>query len=224
MYKECKECGNLFQYRTFDANWNFTVFTNTKYCSDNCCCVHYKKALAVLPKRTLTDEQKKEIAIASKLAHAKYPEMGKAVSVKALETMRIEGTLTTRRDKALQTKLERGIISEIRFDKKSSERSEYMRYNKKVWSLTKTQPLHTLKNFDKRGKKTWHLDHIFPTSIAYVLDIPVELIGDIDNLTMLEASENIKKSNKIYEIPLKIFNYIAENNKLDELEKYAKNQ
>ena len=218
LHINCEECGKPFQNRNFDSNWNLHMPSCTNFCSDKCCSEHRTKMLSLLPKRVLSAERKQQISINSKRAHARNPEMGKNVSKKALDTMRKKGNLSARRDKALQTKLERGVIAEIRFDKGSKEHIEYRKYYRKVWSITRSQDLNSLENFEKRGKKTWHLDHIFPISIAYVLGIPANLIGDIQNLVMLEANKNRKKSNKIFDIPLNVFEYIVDSNKLEELE------
>ena len=65
-----------------------------------------------------------------------------------------------------------------------------------------------MSDYDKRDKKTYHLDHIFPTSKGYLYDIPAELIGNIENLEMIKAMDNRNKSNKIKIIPDHILNYM----------------
>jgi hypothetical protein len=74
--------------------------------------------------------------------------------------------------------------------------SEREKYYKRVRSLTESQPLYKLKNYDKRGKTGYHLDHIIPVSYGYANNIPPEAIADISNLQMLPYDENIKKGNK----------------------------
>ena len=72
-------------------------------------------------------------------------------------------------------------------------------YYLKVWSITESNPLHKLKHFKKRGfsRRQYHLDHIFPISVAFVEGIPPEVIGDMRNLQFILGSKNIKKGNTV---------------------------
>jgi len=80
---------------------------------------------------------------------------------------------------------------------------EKSRYYNEVWKYTKKQPLHLLENYDKRGRTdlkedAYHIDHIIPISYGFENNIEPKIIGDITNLQMLPAVENIKKGN-LYE-------------------------
>lgn len=68
------------------------------------------------------------------------------------------------------------------------------------WYVTESQPLHILKNHDKRCFKCfngYHLDHIYPISAGYHNNIPPEKIGHISNLRFIPVKENMKKGHKI---------------------------
>jgi hypothetical protein len=68
-------------------------------------------------------------------------------------------------------------------------------YRRKVWAVTKKQPLETLENFDKRGRGNngYHVDHIVSISDGFKNNIEPEVIGHIKNLRMLLGRENISK-------------------------------
>ena len=70
-------------------------------------------------------------------------------------------------------------------------------YYAMVWEVTESQPLYILENFDKRGWKSYHLDHIYPISMGFREKIPPEKIGNIKNLRFIYFEENLKKGSKI---------------------------
>jgi len=70
-------------------------------------------------------------------------------------------------------------------------------YYAMVWEVTESQPLYILENFDKRGWKNYHLDHIYPISMGYKEKISPEKIGDIKNLRFIHFEENLKKGSTI---------------------------
>jgi hypothetical protein len=49
----------------------------------------------------------------------------------------------------------------------------------------------------RRGKKTWHLDHIFPIIECFKQGWPAEKAASRENLQMLHWQENLMKSGKI---------------------------
>ena len=49
----------------------------------------------------------------------------------------------------------------------------------------------------RRGKKTWHLDHIFPIIECFKQGWPVEKAASKENLQMLLWSHNLEKSGKV---------------------------
>ena len=69
-------------------------------------------------------------------------------------------------------------------------------YYKQVWEITESQPLHTLKNIEKRGKD-WHLDHIHPIAKAYKEGLDPCYVGHISNLQMLTHKENFAKGARV---------------------------
>ena len=68
-------------------------------------------------------------------------------------------------------------------------------YRRAVWNTTNKQELTTLKNIEKRGK-LFHLDHMFSIVEGFRQNIPSYIIGDINNLKILSASENRIKISK----------------------------
>lgn len=77
-------------------------------------------------------------------------------------------------------------------------------YYKKVWEITKVQPLHLLDGYDRKkrtridiDKNAFHVDHIIPIIYGYEHNIPPEQIGNISNLRFISALENHKKSKKL---------------------------
>ena len=74
------------------------------------------------------------------------------------------------------------------------------KYYLEVRSITKSQNIQTLENYDKRGTSKnygYHLDHIYPISLGYVNRVPPHIIGNIENLRFIPWKENILKSNQI---------------------------
>lgn len=69
-------------------------------------------------------------------------------------------------------------------------------YYKMVWYFTNQNNLETMENYNLRGpveKDGYHLDHKFSIITGYIENIPPFYIGNINNLEMLPAKENIKK-------------------------------
>lgn len=85
----------------------------------------------------------------------------------------------------------------ITYEQYKEKFSEFELYKKEVYKITKLQPLSILENYDKRGIKNYHLDHIYPISKGFKNNIPPEIIGDISNLQYIPAKDNLEKSNKI---------------------------
>lgn len=70
-------------------------------------------------------------------------------------------------------------------------------YYYKVWVITESQPLHKLRNFKKRGWKSYHLDHICSIAESYRNGISPEIVGNIKNLRFIPAKQNLKKGYKV---------------------------
>lgn len=81
-------------------------------------------------------------------------------------------------------------------------------YYAMVWEVTEQQPLHILENFDKRGWKNFHIDHIYPISMGFKEKITPEKIGNIKNLRFIHYTENINKGSKITNESVKALNRI----------------
>jgi hypothetical protein len=77
----------------------------------------------------------------------------------------------------------------IRFTKKQ--------YKELVWKLTELQDLKSLPNYEKRGWKNYHLDHVFPICKCFKLGIPAEICSDLRNLRFIPYKDNLEKGVKI---------------------------
>jgi hypothetical protein len=88
---------------------------------------------------------------------------------------------------------------------------EILRYRKKVHYFSrKNCKINNLENF---GMKGYDMDHIFPVSECFKLNIPVEIASDITNLRMIPSIDNKQKSNKIDVIPEIIKPFYEKNSK-----------
>ena len=70
-------------------------------------------------------------------------------------------------------------------------------YYRRVYSITKLQPIHLLENYEERGRASYHLDHTYPISKGFKNKIAPEIIGDISNLRFIPWLENLQKANKL---------------------------
>ncbi len=72
----------------------------------------------------------------------------------------------------------------------------WRQYRQKAWQITNAQPLHLLENYEKRGFKNYHLDHILSIWNAFHLNLPPETVGHISNLRMIPHKDNTNKGRK----------------------------
>lgn len=88
------------------------------------------------------------------------------------------------------------------------------RYRNSVDSITKT----VIRHNNIKIPDGYHVDHIFPVSYGRLLNIPPHVIAHINNIQILECTENIKKSNNVDYIPMFIQQYMIgiTKKKLDE--------
>lgn len=75
-------------------------------------------------------------------------------------------------------------------------RQKFKTFKRKVWKITNKQPLHELENYEKRGWKDYHVDHIVSIFKAYKLGWTPSQCGHISNLQMLPYLENLIKRTK----------------------------
>ena len=80
-----------------------------------------------------------------------------------------------------------------RSDLSESEYTDFTYYRNEVDKLTERQPLHTLKNIEKRGRKAYHVDHKFSCYQGFLDNIIPSKIAYISNLEMLWYQDNISK-------------------------------
>lgn len=75
-------------------------------------------------------------------------------------------------------------------------------YYLKVWAITESQPIHLLRNYDKRcfrGKSCYHLDHVVPIIHGFYSKIDPEKIGSLANLRFIKSEVNMRKGHKLTE-------------------------
>jgi len=73
---------------------------------------------------------------------------------------------------------------------------EFSKYYYDVWKFTNKNDLTQLKNFEKRGKYNYHLDHKYSIFMGFKNNILAEIIGNIANLEMIPWRENLSKNKK----------------------------
>lgn len=78
------------------------------------------------------------------------------------------------------------------------------RYRNSVSQITKT----VIKHNNIMVPDGYQVDHIFPVSYGRLLNIPPHVIAHMNNIQILESTENIKKSNSIDSIPMFIQQYM----------------
>lgn len=79
--------------------------------------------------------------------------------------------------------------------------SDFKLYSKRVWQITNLQNLQSLDNYHLRGRSdinpnSHHLDHRYSIKAGFLNSIPVHIIGNIANLSMIPYKENAKKQDK----------------------------
>tara|TARA_R110000868_G_scaffold12456_15_gene59604 strand:+ start:1235 stop:1537 length:303 start_codon:yes stop_codon:yes gene_type:complete len=91
---------------------------------------------------------------------------------------------------------------------------DYRKYKLKVKRITNKQRLHTLPNYELRGRTgisgAYHLDHIYSISQGFINNIPEHVIGDIKNLRFIPWENNISKSGKLTNESWDMFVYFIE--------------
>lgn len=76
------------------------------------------------------------------------------------------------------------------------DRDKFQEYRNQVGLESGRYNLYLLENFDKRGPKEYHLDHMYSVFEGFKNKIPLEIIGHICNLKMLPYNENTSKGGK----------------------------
>jgi hypothetical protein len=208
--KVCPICNIKFKTITFISEFEYKIKYGV-FCGASC-----------RQKHNMTSQRKLDLSVRMNKLYEDLEEHNKT-SIHSIESWKTRDSsewvskyLTTlgeegkkkRTKSALNTKLERGHISVINPD----NNTEYRKYKNNVISLTRKLDLSSLDNILDRGKKTYHLDHIFPTSRGFSFNIPDYLIAHIDNVRLIWHNDNRKKSATIIEVPKHILLYLQETN------------
>lgn len=80
-------------------------------------------------------------------------------------------------------------------------KKEFAKYKAEVVSITRNQPIETLKNFEKpRGlcgvEGAYQLDHLISIKEGFEKQIPAHIIGNLSNLRFIPWEQNRQKSDK----------------------------
>jgi len=83
---------------------------------------------------------------------------------------------------------------------RGKEYTRWQEYKLDVQKITRHQSLHTLSNFNKRGragtKGAYQVDHIVSVKRGFDEGISADVIGNIKNLRCISWEENLQKGNK----------------------------
>lgn len=225
--EKCKSCNKDFKKVVITKTDQVVV--KGDYCS-HLCWVNTESAKkskfdAIIRDKKNLEKNKKTSELLSYSSKKMWSDLSKNDRVKRLENIRNGVSIDNLREgvrKGLITKLNKGLIIQI----KGVKNKEYLDYKNTIFRLQNTLDLSILENIENRGKKIYHLDHIFPISRGFLFKIPPEYIAHIDNMEMIWCTDNHKKHAKIIKVPLHIEKYLRENNKeayesiIDEISKY----
>lgn len=89
-------------------------------------------------------------------------------------------------------------------------KQKFKEYRKQVLKHTRKQPLFQLENYEKRGKGSFHLDHMISIKYGFDNNIHPELIGNIANLRYLHLKENISKRDYLTKESFDVISYFIE--------------
>ena len=81
---------------------------------------------------------------------------------------------------------------------KPPKKIKYSVYLDRVKKLTNMQPLHLMKDFEKREFNKWNVDHIISVKYCWKNNITVEECANIRNLQVITHDENYKKRSQCY--------------------------
>lgn len=87
------------------------------------------------------------------------------------------------------------VIVEPKTKKVKYKKSKCL-YYKKVWQFTIINS-NQLEHIDKRGFKSYHIDHIVPISFGKKNNICPSKIGSLENIRMIYYKDNMKKGNRL---------------------------
>jgi hypothetical protein len=169
---QCSMCNSAVSYSSRTAQYH-------RYCSQSCSLKDSKNLIGVENASQLESvKQKKRDKSLTKYG---VDNVSKSVSVK----QKI-GTKASERWKKYHQ------------NKDYSQNMSLNQYNHRVQQYSNTQynrHKHIIDPDNKRGKD-WHLDHIYSVSQGYLNNVPVNVIGDITNLRIIPAVDNIRKGLK----------------------------
>ena len=81
---------------------------------------------------------------------------------------------------------------------KPVKKIKYSVYKDRVKKLTNMQPLHIMKDFEKREFRKWDVDHIISVKYCWKNNIKEEECANIKNLQMITHEDNYIKRSQCY--------------------------
>ena len=169
---QCNMCNSAVTYNSRNAEYH-------RYCSQSCSLKDSMKLIGV--KNASQLESVKQKKKKKSLTRYGVDNVSKSVSVK----QKISKKTSQRWDKYHQ-------------NKDYSQSIPLVEYNHRVQQYTNTQynrHKHIIDPDNKRGKD-WHLDHVYSVSQGYLNNVPINIIGDMTNLRIIPAVDNIRKGPK----------------------------
>jgi hypothetical protein len=108
---------------------------------------------------------------------------------------KVKNTVSQRPKEKTEEIFERVINSKIKLGHcmPRDQLPEFEKYKRKVWRITRKNQLSLLENYEKRGRKNYHLDHMYSVWQGFLDNTPPEIVGHICNLKMIPYKENISK-------------------------------
>ena len=106
----------------------------------------------------------------------------------------------------LSSEARRKLFEELGYQNLAENIMDYDKYARQVWKYTNKQDLKSLKNFDKRGITSYHVDHKFSIFEGFKRGILPSIIGDISNLEMLPYKDNTSKGKNCSKTEEQLFN------------------
>lgn len=197
----CEQCGKL-------------IDGDRIYCSQDCVYKSegYRKRKSEKSKEVWQREGHRELQLELLCKrHEQTPlEIRKEWSRKMLSSMSPEDIIA-RRDAALRTKLERGVIACAPIWEEGDPLVvAYKQYVNQVEKYTKRNKV-MLEGHENTSRDTFHVDHIFPKQKGFIFGIHPSLIGSLGNLRILDAFTNQSKGSKITEVPKFLLPYLPDN-------------
>lgn len=93
---------------------------------------------------------------------------------------------------------EHKVIDLSKYQRRRNKNKGFRDYRRKVDELTNQQPIHLMKDIEKRAFREYNIDHIIPVRHCYDNGISEQECSNISNLQVISHDENTVKQNNLY--------------------------